>query len=36
MPPFGDESQGYAIVAIGFFMLLLIFYLSRIEAGRYS
>ncbi len=36
MPPTGDEPQGYAIVAIGFFMLLLLFSLSRAGPGRYS
>jgi hypothetical protein len=31
MPPFGDEPQGYAIIAIGIFIPLLTLYVSRID-----
>lgn len=30
MPPAGDETQGIALMAIGFFMLAVVYYITRI------
>ncbi|MDD1703234.1 MAG: hypothetical protein LUQ31_09670 [Methanoregula sp.] len=32
-PPFGDEPQGYAIIAIGIFIPLITLYLGRLTDG---
>jgi hypothetical protein len=32
-PPFGDEPQGYAIIAIGIFIPLIVLYFSRLTDG---
>lgn len=34
MPPFGDEPQGYAIIAVGIFIPLVILYVARLEDRR--
>jgi hypothetical protein len=31
MPPFGDEPQGYAIIAVGIFIPLITFYVARLD-----
>jgi len=31
MPPAGDEIQGMVLMAIGFFMLVVVYYITRIE-----
>jgi hypothetical protein len=31
MPPFSDEPQGYAIIAVGVFIPLITLYVARIE-----
>ncbi len=31
MPPFGDEPQGYAIIAVGLFIPLITFSIARID-----
>jgi len=33
-PPFGDEPQGYAIIAVGIFIPLVILYVARLEDRR--
>jgi len=33
-PPFGDEPQGYAIIAVGIFIPLLLLYVARLEDRR--
>jgi hypothetical protein len=33
-PPFGDEPQGYAIVAAGVFIPLITYYIARINERR--
>jgi hypothetical protein len=32
-PPFGDEPQGYAIMAVGIFIPLILLYLGRLTDG---
>jgi len=32
-PPFGDEPQGYAIMAVGIFIPLIVLYLGRLTDG---
>jgi len=34
MPPFGDEPQGYAIIAVGIFIPLVTLYVAGIEDRR--
>ena len=31
MPPVGDDIQGIALMAIGFFMLVVVYYIMRLE-----
>ena len=31
MPPIGDDIQGIALMAIGFFMLAVVYYIMRLE-----
>ena len=31
MPPFNDEPQGYAIIAVGLFIPLITLYIARID-----
>lgn len=31
MPPFGDEPQGYAIIAVGFFIPVITIYVARLD-----
>jgi uncharacterized membrane-anchored protein len=31
MPPVGDDMQGIALMAIGFFMLAVVYYIMRLE-----
>jgi len=31
MPPVGDDMQGIALMAIGFFMLIVVYYIMRLE-----
>jgi len=34
MPPFGDEPQGYAIIAVGIFIPIITLYVARIDDRR--
>lgn len=31
MPPGGDEAQGIAIIAVGFFIVIAVFWISRMQ-----
>ena len=36
MPPYGDEQVGYAIIAVGIFIPIIVLYVARLGERRYE